>query len=197
MADCWSCGAERGVDFFCPTCGKIQAASPRTTLFEALGLPARMRLEKADVEKAFREVSRTVHPDRFAQADAQERKLALQLTELVNDAYRTLRDPRRRAEYLMKGQGVDAGHEQARTQDRAFLMEMLELQEQVDATQDEAGLTRLLDDTKARARRVLGDLEGYFDDGRGERAAAVRSVQELRYLERLAERADAKLEEMY
>ncbi|MCA9555644.1 MAG: Fe-S protein assembly co-chaperone HscB [Myxococcales bacterium] len=197
MADCWSCGAERGVDFFCPTCGKIQAASPKTTLFEALGLPARMRLERGDVDKAFREASRNVHPDRFAQAAPMERKLALQLTELVNQAHQTLRDPRRRAEYLLKAQGVEVGHDQARTRDRAFLMEMLELQERVDDTSDAAGLEEMLKDAKARTKHLLAGLEAYLDDGVGEQAVAARAVEELRYLERLAERIDAKLEEMY
>ena len=197
MADCWSCGAERGAELFCPTCGKIQAAGPKASLFEVLGLPARMALDRADVDKRFREASRSVHPDRFAQASPTERKLALQLTERVNEAHRTLGDPRRRAEYLMQAQAVRVGHEAARTKDRAFLMEMLELQEQADATSDEPGLTAMLAQAKARARALLEGLEGYLDRGEGEQASAARALEELRYLERLMERVDAKLEEMY
>lgn len=196
MAECWSCGAERGDAAFCTTCNEIQPVSDRVDYFSTLGLERRMRQDRDAIEKGFREASRDVHPDRFGTASAVARKIALARTEKVNHAYRTLKDPQARAEYLMKLEGVDVAGEHKRTEDPAFLMEMLELQESVDQ-KNEDELEALHGDMKKRFDEHLGALEGHFDRGEGSREDAVRSLDELRYLKRLLDRVDAKLEEMY
>src|SRR5438874_10527980 len=106
MAECWSCGAERGAASFCGTCKKVQPVSKSASFFEVLGLPPRMTVDLAALEKSYREISRKVHPDRFGMATSVERKLALEQTTRLNDAYRTLKDPQKRAEYLLELEGV-------------------------------------------------------------------------------------------
>lgn len=194
--DCWSCGAERDANRFCPTCGKIQPVSDRDSLFDALGLKAKMAQPRLAVESAFREVSKTVHPDLFGHASSVERKLALRATEQVNFAYRTLKDVRTRAEYLMKLRGVEIGAQDSRTKDPAFLMEMMELQEQVEDTQDDDALEDLQSQVQGRYDGLLGALTRFFDAETGTQDDAVHALDELRYLRRLLERLDDKLEEL-
>src|SRR4051794_11664625 len=108
-ATCWSCGAARApADALCPSCGKVQPPPPGTARdkFAVLGLPQRYDVDGTTLDEQFRALSRKLHPDRFARASAKERRFSLEQTTLVNDAYRTLRDPARRAEHLLELRGV-------------------------------------------------------------------------------------------
>lgn len=98
---CWSCGASTEAAPFCPACGKIQPLPVGADYFSVFGLPQKLVLDAADLERKFHELSWRLHPDRFAQASPQERRFSLDRSSLLNDAYRTLRDPVRRAEYLL------------------------------------------------------------------------------------------------
>ena len=73
--------------------------------FETLGLPRRFAVDLPDLERRFREQSREVHPDRFATASPPERRAALERSTALNDAYRTLKDPLRRATYFLELRG--------------------------------------------------------------------------------------------
>jgi molecular chaperone HscB len=75
--------------------------------YEALGLAPSLDLDAEDLKKRFYERSRQWHPDRFSRASAAEREQALQMTAVINDAFRTLRDPVARAEYFLKEIGVE------------------------------------------------------------------------------------------
>lgn len=195
--DCWSCGAERDAYRFCTSCTKIQPVDDRESLFGVLGLRPMMAQPKMAVQDAFREASKRVHPDGFGHASSVERKLALRSTEMVNLAYRILKDPRTRAEYLMKLQGVEVGTEHSRTQDPMFLMEMMELQEQVDESNDEDEIEDLKSGVQGRYDGLLQGLITYFDGHEGLQNDAVNALDELRYLRRLIERAETKLEGQY
>lgn len=98
---CWSCGASTEAAPFCPACGKIQPLPAGADYFSVFGLPQKLMLDAAELERKFHELSWRLHPDRFAQASSQERRFSLDRSSLLNDAYRTLRDPVRRAEYLL------------------------------------------------------------------------------------------------
>jgi molecular chaperone HscB len=195
MADCWSCGAERGDASFCTTCGKIQAVPKQKTLFEALDLPRRMGLEREQIERRFREISQKVHPDRFGRSSAIERRLALEHTTWVNDAYRVLRDPRTRAEYLLSLEGVKVGHEEERANDPELLMTMMDLQEQTLAA-DASGLEQMLREMQARRGKLLATTEDWFDRREGSKELAKRALDELRFVRRLEERIEQRLDEM-
>ena len=75
--------------------------------FEFFSLPAKLSLDTAALEKAFYTLSRKLHPDRFAGKSAAEQEAALRESSLLNDAYRTLKDPVARTEYLLKLEGVE------------------------------------------------------------------------------------------
>lgn len=194
--DCWSCGAERGQAVFCGTCKKLQPVPKSRTYFEALGLPKRQALDPKRVEQHFRDSAKEVHPDRFAQSSPIERKLALEHTTLVNQAYRALKDPASRAEYLLGLEGVVVGKEEARTQDPGFLMEMLELQEAIGEAKDHSALDRHAAALKTRRERLLEQARAYFDDQQGTRDEIARALDELRYLRRLDQSLEVRLEEL-
>jgi molecular chaperone HscB len=108
---CWSCGAILGSSpLLCPACNKVQPAST-ADYFQALGLERKLGLDTAALEREFHRLSRRLHPDRFARASAEEQQWSLAATALINDAYRTLRDPLQRTEYLLKLEGLAIGEE--------------------------------------------------------------------------------------
>lgn len=76
--------------------------------FTAFGLTPSLSLDPEDLERRFYSRSRELHPDRFARASREEQQRALELSSVLNDAYRTLRDPVARAEYVLKQEGVDS-----------------------------------------------------------------------------------------
>ena len=108
---CWSCAvAHNESTLFCPHCSKIQPP-PGGDYFSVFGLEPQLNLDLAALEHEFHRLSRKVHPDRFARAGENERQWSLADTALLNDAYRTLKDPLHRTEYLLKLQGAEIGEE--------------------------------------------------------------------------------------
>jgi molecular chaperone HscB len=104
-ANCWSCGTMRAVHF-CNACGKVQPPVP-VDYFTFFGLPRKLNLETAPLEREFYELSRKLHPDLCARADKREQEWSLEQSSLLNDAYRTLKDPIKRTEYLLRLEGVE------------------------------------------------------------------------------------------
>jgi len=108
---CWSCSvAHNESTLFCPHCSKIQPP-PGGNYFSVFGLVPRLDLDLGMLEHEFHKLSRKLHPDRFARAGINEKEWSLADTALLNDAYRTLRDPIRRTEYLLKLHGAEIGEE--------------------------------------------------------------------------------------
>lgn len=95
-------------------------------VFTRLGLPARFDIPQATLEKAHRELARALHPDRFVQASASERRASLEQAIAVNEAFRTLRDPLTRAEALFGLLGVAVGEKAEPSPAPAVLMDILE-----------------------------------------------------------------------
>ena len=101
---CWSCGSMRAAHF-CESCGKVQPPRP-VDYFQFFGLPPKLNLDVALLEKEFYELSRRLHPDLNARAGSQEQEWSLEQSSLLNDAYRTLRDPIKRTQYLLHLEGI-------------------------------------------------------------------------------------------
>ena len=118
---CWSCGDMRAAHF-CDSCGKLQPAAP-TDYFSFFGLPQKLNIDTAALEQDFYKLSRKLHPDLYARAGSREQHWSLEKSSQLNDAYRTLRDPISRTEYLLRTEGVDleeqskSATEQARNAD--------------------------------------------------------------------------------
>ena len=102
---CWSCGDMRA-SHFCDECGHVQPAQP-TDFFSFFGLPRKLNLDEEVLEREFYALSRKLHPDVYSRASAREQEWSLEKTSQLNDAYRTLRDPISRTEYLLMLQGIN------------------------------------------------------------------------------------------
>jgi molecular chaperone HscB len=201
----------------CAYCGAVQPPQLDEDFFAVLGVPRRYQQDLAQAETRFRELSRQVHPDRFARADPQARRASLQRTVQLNEAWKTVRDPVRRAEYLLGLAGTHIGDE-ARTGGAvgpgpapgqgkgkvlvppALLAEVLELREELADARAEGddvrvqGMAAAVRDRVAAAlSRVAGELE------RAERveaeraqalAAAAGDLIAIRYFRRFLEEVD-------
>lgn len=95
--------------------------------FEALGLEPRLTLDTADLQKRFYERSRQWHPDRFSTKSPAEQAKSLEMTAVLNDAFRTLRDPVARAEYVLSENGLEASTQRGKDVPSDLLEEVLEL----------------------------------------------------------------------
>jgi molecular chaperone HscB len=105
-ASCWSCGQTvAGGQPFCSGCGKVQPAK-QADYFGMFGLPPKLDLDAQALEKQFYRYSRKLHPDVHARATQQEQEWSLAQASLLNDAYRTLKNPLDRTKYLLKLEGV-------------------------------------------------------------------------------------------
>lgn len=91
---------------FCEACGKVQPPAP-VDYFSFFGLPRKLTIDVPALEKDFYELSRKLHPDLNARAGTQEQEWSLQQSSLLNDAYRTLKDPIKRTQYLLQLEGVE------------------------------------------------------------------------------------------
>jgi len=114
---CWSCGTMRAVHF-CESCGKVQPPAP-VDYFTFFGLLRKLTLDVVALEKDFYELSRKLHPDLNARAGGQEQEWSLQQSSLLNDAYRTLKDPVKRTQYLLKLEGVELEEQSKSATDKA------------------------------------------------------------------------------
>jgi len=105
---------------FCSACGKVQPPVP-ADYFTFFGFPRKLHLDTAQLEKEFYALSRRLHPDVFAQAADQEREWSLEQSSLLNDAYRTLKDPIKRTQYLLKLEGVQLEEQSKKATEEARL----------------------------------------------------------------------------
>ena len=117
--DCWSCGKKIAAEEqFCANCGKLQP-SKEIDYFGFFGLPRRFELDRAALEKQFYRLSRKLHPDLYARAGAQEQQWSLEKSSVLNDAWRTLREPLPRTEYLLGLLGSRLEEQSRNATDRA------------------------------------------------------------------------------
>ncbi len=103
---------------FCSACGKVQPAVP-VDYFTFFGFPRKLDLDTAVLEKEFYALSRRLHPDVFAQAQPIERAWSLEQSSMLNDAYRTLKDPIKRTEYLLRLEGVELEEQSKQATEKA------------------------------------------------------------------------------
>ncbi|WP_448549680.1 co-chaperone HscB [Thalassotalea fusca] len=97
--------------------------------FEIFGIESKFAIDLDKLTERYQAIQKSVHPDKFAHASAQEQALAVKKSTLVNDAFQTLKNPLKRAEYMLTLRGVDMPNEQASFTDSSFLMRQMELRE--------------------------------------------------------------------
>ena len=128
---CWHCQSEVSGEYFCDQCVKVQPLSKELDYFTCLGLPRLLTIDTGLLERKFYEMSRVFHPDFYQTKTDAEREISLRNSALLNAAYRTVRDPIKRADYLVS---LEAGAvKEIRTSPPADLFEeILALQEDLE-----------------------------------------------------------------
>ena len=171
-----------------------RASSSSQSAFDLLGLPARFDLDPKTIEQAFFDRSKELHPDRFASAPAAERVVALSRSRALNDAYQTVKKPVPRAEYLLARAGVLIGDNERL--DPAFLMEILELREELAearVAKRTSEVERLQTTMATRRQAAVDRLPGLF--ATGDLTQIKEQLILLRYLDRYLEECDAAMED--
>jgi molecular chaperone HscB len=165
-----------------------------SSFFELFALPQSFKVDLKQVDERYRELQRTVHPDRFVNATDQERRLSMQQATRINEGYRTLKDPLRRGRYLLELNGFDFDDEQRTTSDSAFLMEQMELREalaEVRGADDPLGrLAVIMDRIAADFNGLTGELQKSLDSAGDDAArAAADTLVKMQFFRRLSEEA--------
>jgi molecular chaperone HscB len=168
---------------FCTSCGCVQPAIP-TDYFAFFGIPHKLKIDTAALERDLYSLSRKLHPDLFVRATSQEQQWSLEQSSMLNDAYRTLRDPIARTEYLLKLEGVQLEEQSKAATERAratgelkkqvvppdLLEEVFELNMQLEELkankklgEDDPNLTRDLEHAKAGFEAKLNIIGGELE----------------------------------
>jgi molecular chaperone HscB len=184
---CWSCGEMRAAHF-CTACGKVQPPVPKD-YFTYFGLLRKLNIDAARLEREFYELSRKLHPDLYARADHREQEWSLEQSSLLNDAYRTLKDPIKRTEYLLRLEGVELEEQSQTATEKAratgevkkqvvppdLLEEVFELNMQLEELrankklgEDDPDLVKELEGHKTelekKSEALAQELQGYWDE---------------------------------
>lgn len=204
MAACWSCQSEAGDGAFCDACGQIQPPRPRDP-FAVFGLAPRYHLETALLDKAWRDLSKKLHPDKFSKAGARERRFSLEHSTQLNRAHKALKDPATRAAEILRLQGLSVPSDEAGKpgagqklpldfyeevmEDREALMEAKE--------QGQEAVVALATKVLGRRNRSLSSIDAAFTawERTGQRDALVPAETELaklRYYARFLDEVEGK-----
>jgi molecular chaperone HscB len=164
---CRDCGGGAPVDaHFCPQCEKILSLGRHGDYYAFMGLPRRLNLDAGEIEKRFRALSRQFHPDFFYNATTAERRASLERSSYLNDAYRTLKDPVARLQYLLQMEGLapQGPAEATRQVPPALLEEVFALNEELDEIRDLRASGSPAEVWKARLEKARGPIERKRDE---------------------------------
>ncbi|CAM3079196.1 co-chaperone HscB [Vibrio mytili] len=166
--------------------------------FELFGLPSQFKLDGSLLSSQFRELQKRFHPDNFATASERDRLMAVQKAAQINDAYQVLKNPISRAEYILAEQGVEIRGEQQTMQDPMFLMEQMELREELEdiagSSDPESALLDFDSKVSNMYKQHLASVEQELDDGLWAQAAdRVRKLKFVAKLKNEIERVEEKI----
>jgi molecular chaperone HscB len=161
---CRECGGGAPIDaHFCPQCTKILSLGRHGDYFAFFGLPRKLHVDAADLERRFRDLSRQFHPDYFYNATAAERRASLERSSYLNDAYRVLKHPAARVDYLLEVEGMAAKgpQEASKAVPPALLEEVFATEEQWKSRLDRARAP--IDAKRAEHEKQLRELSARWD----------------------------------
>jgi molecular chaperone HscB len=197
---CWQCG-QPASELFCPACGALQ--KPPAGYYRFFGLEERLTLDLAGLQKRFYELSRKLHPDRFGRRPEREQGYSVEATSTLNDGYRTLRDPVKRAEYVLKQHGFDIGEQRSRDVPPELLEEVFELNMALEELRGgDDSIRPQLEAAREHFGRLLHDVDrelekefGRYDQTREtEVLSAIRGVlNRRRYIQNLVNEVEKEL----
>lgn len=200
---CWSCEKAVGAGAFCPSCNAVLPPSGDEDHFGVLGVGRGYTMDLGDLERRYKDAARRLHPDKFARADVRARKASLARSVALNQAWKTLRDPVRRAEYLLALAGIEVGSEEGTVKTKGgsgekekvpvaseLLHEIMELREalmEARAEGDSARVERLTEDVRARRSHAMDVVAEAFEADPQKLDLAAAELVAVRYFDRFLE----------
>ena len=163
----------------------------QSTDFELFAVPPRFAQDAAQLDARWKELQRQVHPDKFAAQGAAAQRVAMQWSARINEAYRRLKDPLKRAAYLCELNGAPIDAESNTAMPAEFLMQQMELREAVDDAVDAAAMDEIGRQSATLKREMLLKLEQQMD-AQHDWPAAAQTVRAQMFLDRLAGDIDRK-----
>lgn len=173
-AKCWNCGEDPGAGHFCAACGKIQPVARAADYFAFFGLPRKLTIDSDELERRFHLASWKLHPDNFVRTTDFERELSLERSSKLNDAFRALREPVSRVEYLLASAGMRSEGQHKQQAPPELLEEVFELNESLDELRESrqagdepsqmAALGRKLAAARENFEAKLGEVDGELEE---------------------------------
>ncbi len=164
---CWNCHERTVGTHFCSSCGKVLQVPERSDYFAMFEMERKLWIEMGALEQKFLQLSWKLHPDNFVNSTLEEREISLRRSSELNDAYRTLRDPVARVEYLL---AIEGARKEGQTRQQAppeLLEEVFELNESLDELReakasgsDTASLKQRLDGAEKNFEEKLREVDG-------------------------------------
>ena len=163
---CWNCHERTIGTHFCPSCGKVLQLPQQSDYFAMFELPRKLWIEMGALEQKFLQLSWKLHPDNFVNATSEEREISLKRSSELNDAYRTLREPVARVEYLLAIEGARKEGQNKQQAPPELLEEVFELNESLDELRetkvsggDTANLKHRLEAAEKKFQRKLTEVD--------------------------------------
>jgi|TARA_B110000879_G_scaffold70807_1_gene98864 molecular chaperone HscB len=174
-----------------------------SNFFVIFSLPAIWQIDRGLLDSRYRQLQREFHPDRYAAKGDVEKRLAVQTTSLINQAYETLKSPLKRAQYLLELEDIDAGQESHITSDMNFLMAQIEFRETLEDIRDcadpLAGLDSMRGDVEAQYLQLQVDFEAQHRASKQSASNyndALDTVAKMQFFAKLLDEIEQREEEL-
>ena len=164
---CWSCHERTIGTHFCSSCGKMLQVPEKSDYFAMFEVPRKLWIEMGELEKKFLQLSWKLHPDNYVNASPEEREISLKRSSELNDAYRTLREPVARVEYLLAIEDTRVEGKNKQQAPPELLEEVFELNESLDELReakagsgDTTALKQRLEAAQKNFQEKLQEVDG-------------------------------------
>ena len=166
--------------------------------YQIFSLPSGWQVDRTLLDSRYRQLQREFHPDRYAAKGDVEKRLAVQATSLINQAYETLKTPLKRAQYMLELEDINANQESHITSDMSFLMQQIEFREALEDIRESAdplaGLEAMRDDVQAQYQQLQETFEAQhkltnYND-------ALDTVAKMQFFAKLLDEIEQREEEL-
>ncbi|KAI6206035.1 Iron-sulfur cluster co-chaperone protein HscB, mitochondrial [Aphelenchoides besseyi] len=188
---CWKCEHQFQLTpskIFCSKCHAVQPLSPNVDYFSYLELEKNYRIEEEALKKKFRSIQSHVHPDKHAGTERKQQEFSEQHSSYLNQAYKTLKDPRSRAAYLLELMTNKALEE---TKDNEMAAKIFEFMTEIDEMDNPEDLKRKAEEIDSKVEKLLSQVEAAFQQSDMKSARSI--LNRLRYFDRAKKIIDKKL----
>ncbi|MGB0449444.1 MAG: Fe-S protein assembly co-chaperone HscB [Porticoccaceae bacterium] len=169
-----------------------------SNFYEIFSLPPGWQIDRSLLDSRYRQLQREFHPDRFAAKGDVEKRLAVQATSLINQAYETLKCPLKRAQYMLELESIDADQESHITSDASFLMAQIEFREKLEEIRDSAdplaGLESMRDNVQIQYLQLQEDFQAQHSAANYN--DALDTVAKMQFFAKLLDEIEQREEEL-